>query len=368
MVVECEHLKETIAKSETAVVPGTRLTRDVDTAMRSFGIAIQNMLEWAVADWEFQIRGVSSMREYLSRPSKREGPIRRGRHLALTKDLDPKKQIDRVVYWARNLFWAIIDRKPGGVLWIVSRLRRELKGVAHNRSLEYWMSGIALMNEISLSWSRRQTLGHAIPEDKVAIVESIRSRDMLPADFGRLTKQAKKALRGLNHLECSRLLQQFCKLPLPKGTKNLSWLKRMTDSRKSLTDVWVAIRNLWDEKERILGRDEQFKADFLSRFSFDIYPEYLAGLEEERQQIEEGGYAKKRKDHENPGPRYVKQAWDLQTESDGAVRKKLTKKPTRHAKMSVSKAGWKIWLSFRILMPAMMSQIVHLRSLSSRAA
>lgn len=336
LVVECEHLKETIAKSGISVMPGARLTRDVDTAIRAFGVTIKKMLKGAAADWEFQIYGVSSMRDHLSRPLKREGPIPRGRQIVLTKDLDPKKQIDRVIYYARTLFAAIIEEKPGGVSWLVSKLKRELKGVAYNRSLEYWMSGIALINEFSVLWSWRQTIDHASPENKIAISDNLRSRDMLTADFGRLDEQAKDALDGLDHLECSRLLQQFCKLPPPKGSKDRSWLNKMTDSRKSLTDVWIAIRSLWNEKERILGREEEFRADFLSRISFDTSPEYLAGLEEERQRIEEGESGKMRKNHESQEPGFARQAWDLQTESDGAVRKKLTKKTnSTHRNVSI---------------------------------
>jgi len=198
------------------------------------------------------------------------------------KDLDPTLQADRVIFWVNEMLQAIMKQKPSGVSWNLQKIKQELEGAAYSRGLENWMSGIALMDEIALQWSWRQTFDYCDPDDLAA---EVRSRDMLPSTFEFLSKQTIDALEdGQGFQESGELLRRFCELPLAKGPKDHAWLEKMADARKSLTDVWTSIRNVWNEQQARIERAEPMRRAVLSHMSFDLSPEHLSRVDAECQQ------------------------------------------------------------------------------------
>ena len=325
VVVECEHLQMEVTKSRSVLVPGTRLSQDTATAVRGFGATVHGLLATAAVEYLPRFRSVNIIRDYLIRADQRKKTKHLRKGTNLSDDLDPKKQSDRVLYWAEDMEQAILDRKPGGVSWHVRKVKEELRGAAYSRDLENWMSGLALMDEIALLWSWRQTLDYCNPRDVAA---GVRLRDMLPSNFEYTSKQTIDALYGgQGDRESGELLRRFCELPLPKGPKDLSWLDKMTGARKSLTDVWNSIRNIWDERQKGIERSETMRQAVLAQMSFDLSPEHLVRVNAERQQIQDmirGAKAlRERREQES---QFVQQEWDLGANSDNVVRRNLTRK------------------------------------------
>lgn len=321
LVLECEHLKATLAEHKVVTSSEARLTGDVAIAMRSFGHAVHGTLGPASFDWQSRIRSINVMQKL----SKRPRLMAAGVYTDSSRYLDPEQQSDRIFRWAENMAAAICDMKPGGVAWFVRKLRGELEGAVYNRGMENWLSGIALMDEFALLWSCRQLIDCC---DTSTIQPGVQARDMLPPTFELFSKKTVEALSGgTSFPESGKLLRRFCEIPHPKGLKNLLRLEKMTLARESLTDVWNAIRDSWNERERRIERSEEFRAAILSHISFDISPEHLARVEAERRQIEdEDRISKTLSKRQEQDVVYSQQSWDLGTDSDGAVRKKLTEK------------------------------------------
>ena len=164
---------------------------------------------------------------------------------------------------------------------------------------------------------------------------------MLPSTFEYTSKQTIDALfGGQGDRKSGELLRRFCELPLANGPKDLAWLKKMSDSRKSLTDVWTSIRNVWNEQQAKIERAEPMRKAVLSQMSFDLSPEHLARVDEECQQIkndiQSAQALKKRGEQE---PQFVQQAWDLGADGDNVVRRNLTKKVNAARKDATVESG-----------------------------
>jgi hypothetical protein len=301
--------------------------------MRGFGATIYGLLATAAVEYQPRLRGVNIIRDYLIRADQRKKTKRRCKGSDHLEDLDPKQQSDRVFHWALDMEQAILDRKLGGVSWHVRKVKEELRGAAYSRSLENWMSGIALMDEIALLWSWRQTLDYCDLRDVKA---GVRSRDMLPSTFEYTSKQTIDALfGGQGDRNSGELLRRFCELPLAKGPKDLAWLEKMANSRKSLTDVWDSIRNVWNEQRAKIERAEPMR-----KASFDLSPEHLARVDEECQQIKNDIQSVQAlKKREEQGSQFVQQAWDLGADSDNVVRRNLTKKLNAARKDATVESG-----------------------------
>jgi hypothetical protein len=269
---------------------------------------------------------------------KHAGPMPYGPCTDSTGFLDPKQQSDHIYRWAENMALAVCDRSPGGISWLVRKLKRELEGAVYNRGLDNWLSGIALMDEFVLLWSWRQTIDHC---DPLTVRKEMRSRDMLPHTFEFVDKRTIDVLRdGTGDLESSKLLRRFCEVPLPKGPKDMLWLNKMTTARESLTEFWTRVRYHLNERQRKIGRAEEFRAAILSHMSFDISPAHLSRMSEERRQIEE-------EDQKPRAPGYcqendtlfVHQSWDIGMGSDSVVKRSVTKKVKKTRQGTSDKIG-----------------------------
>jgi hypothetical protein len=99
------------------------------------------------------------------------------------------------------------------------------------------------------------------------------------------------------------------------------------DGRELLAKFWQCIRETWTDRQVQMGRFEAFKTEMLSQMSFDVSPEFLSKLQEERQQIgADHRTTKAQKEQLQTKDKFMQPSWDVGKGEDGAVRRKLPKK------------------------------------------
>jgi hypothetical protein len=334
LVAECEHLQVTVAKSGLSQLCGARLPKEIDTAVKSFGRAVHKALKEAASEWTSHTRTINIMSEHLRRM------MRVHREKVYPWNLDSTQHSHQIIRWCLQLASTPQDY-PAGSSWVVRKLKEELEGTTYSTGLENWISGISLLDEFAISWTFRQTIDHNDPLGWDAISLELVSRDaILTPTFDVTDWQTQEPLSNKSgDSECSQLLRTFCELPLPKGRQDMKWLEKMTEARKSLTEVWTCIRNSWSDSQRKIGKPEEFMEAFLSHMSFDISQEYLVSVAAESQQIQVAEEnARRLKIEQEQGTGFVQQAWDHKISTDGAVRKNLTKK-SNAAHVASSDAG-----------------------------
>lgn len=324
IVTECENLKTTLAESGVTLATGARLTKDADTAVRCFGETVHSWLLWtATTDFEC-LRTLPGMQASFKKFDQKST----GDDWDLEKILDPNKQNDRVLMGAYTISCVVASDSTSGISWRVQRLKGELSGFSYSKRIENWLSGMALLDELYGSWYWRQMTDFPDPLDKGALQLDVRSRDMLPSSFEFGCKEHTFALSSTaDDVNCGQLMRKFCDTPLPKGTKNSSWLMKMTEARKSLNDIWRSVRTVFNERQVAIGRSELFRTSILSQMSFDESSEHIAMISAERQKIEDdnerGRALKKMQQDKSP---FVQQAWDMRVGKDDGVRRTLTRK------------------------------------------
>jgi hypothetical protein len=241
---------------------------------------------------------------------------------------------------------------PVGISRWVQRIEHELSGLVYSKDVENWLSGMALLNELHVSWQWRQMTDYHDPLDEKLVTLEINSRNMLPANFKFRSKENLAAMSSTaGDLECGQTMRAFCEIPPPKGVKDLAWLRKMTDARKHLHETWRLLRASWNDRESDVGRSQLFRTSVLSCMSFYESPEYLARIDTERHQIEENDQRLKtaRKERQLES-QFVPQAWDTGADGSSVVKKTLTKKTNasrndvaiddRLRKLSLSNNPW----------------------------
>lgn len=325
IVAECEHLKETLARTGMNVEPGTRLNKIADAAMRCFGATLSSLLKEIVVRHTLpSLKTISMMRASLKRIGK-------------VGDLNLSQKGDRVKHLMGSLGLYRIGDHQDGISWHLGKLKVELEGVTYSKSVEHWLSGMALLDDLCDSWRWRQMTDYHDPLDRKALLREIRSRDELPSNFSFSNERTIAAMApkaGGNEWTTGeklggQLLRTFCERAIPKGTRNRSWLKKMEESRMRLSKYWNWVRDTWNQKQGSVGRSESFMAQILSRISFDVGPKHLAEVDTERQRIlDDMKDANAVGAQQRSRPQFMRQPWDTGAGEDGAVRRNLTKKST----------------------------------------
>jgi hypothetical protein len=323
VVIEAEHLKTELGKLESTSVIGTSLTRNADTAMSCYGSTIRDVLRFVVEyDSYSLVHSIKMMREYYVRHEKANRRL-------TTHDLDPNRQSDRIMYTIMALQEVVEDGFPDGILWWIGKLKHGMRDVPYNKGVENWLSGMALLDELHTLWCWRQTAGHQEPVTEDALTREIIARDSLPPNFNIRKYRTSQAIMGKSEgdRECGRLLRGFCELSVPKGPKDLSWLKKTVRAREVLAKFWQCVRGTWSDRQKRMGRFEAFTAQVLSHMSFDISPDFFLKLEEERQHIETKHKAEKSLKEQLQGDsKFTPPSWDTSKGEDGVVRRNLPKK------------------------------------------
>jgi hypothetical protein len=183
IVVEGEHLKTVLARSVSDTISSAPLTKDADTAMRCYGNTVRDLLRFVV---EFEsmtmLRSIETMRGYYLRFDK----VMKTRTVlpeSAAQYLDPSQQSDRVVYATMAMADVVVDGFPDGLVWWMGKLRHELRDTPYNKSVENWLSGMALLDELHTLWCWRQIAGHHEPLAEDALTLGILARDGLPSNF-----------------------------------------------------------------------------------------------------------------------------------------------------------------------------------------
>jgi hypothetical protein len=297
------------------------------------------------------------MRESFDKLDKFNKAQRGGVRHSLEQYLDPSKQSDRLLFAAYEMSCLVIlvsprEMVPVGISRWVQRIEHELSGLVYSKDVENWLSGMALLNELHVSWQWRQMTDYHDPLDEKLVTLEINSRNMLPANFKFRSKENLAAMSSTaGDLECGQTMRAFCEIPPPKGVKDLAWLRKMTDARKHLHETWRLLRASWNDRESDVGRSQLFRTSVLSCMSFYESPEYLARIDTERHQIEENDQRLKtaRKERQLES-QFVPQAWDTGADGSSVVKKTLTKKTNasrndvaiddRLRKLSLSNKPW----------------------------
>jgi hypothetical protein len=273
------------------------------------------------------------MRESFDKLDKFNKAQRGGVRHSLEQYLDPSKQSDRLLFAAYEMSCLVIlvsprEMVPVGISRWVQRIEHELSGLVYSKDVENWLSGMALLNELHVSWQWRQMTDYHDPLDEKLVTLEINSRNMLPANFKFRSKENLAAMSSTaGDLECGQTMRAFCEIPPPKGVKDLAWLRKMTDARKHLHETWRLLRASWNDRESDVGRSQLFRTSVLSCMSFYESPEYLARIDTERHRIEENDQSLKtaRKERQLES-QFVRQAWDTGADGSSVVKKTLTKK------------------------------------------
>ncbi|KAM0717605.1 hypothetical protein Q7P37_007457 [Cladosporium fusiforme] len=328
VVVECENLKTTLAKSGMVVEKGACLTKDADAAMRCFGDVLSSWLIWASEVETYCLKALPNMQESFATLDKSEKKRPGAEYWDPKKDLDPSNQNDRVLYFAAAMQDAVIEDRHCGLSSLVRMFKGELVNITYGKAVESWLSGMALLDELYGLWYWRQMTDYHDPLNESAIKAEVLLRDMLPSSFRLLSKEhAYSMFSTAGDLECGQLMRAFCETQPPKGTKDLLWLTKMTEARKRLTEIWDAIRAIFNDRQLTIERAELFRAAVIAQMSFDKSPEYLARVEAERQRIEgHDRVMKATKNEKHQSSQFVQQAWDSRMNEDITTRRTLTKK------------------------------------------
>jgi len=328
VVVEARNLKAELAKLESNTSSGAPLTKDADTAMRCYGNAIRDTLKFVVEFESFGLlRSVKVMRYHYLRADKNRKTYTSAESWA--EDLDPIQQSDRIMYATSAMADVVGDGFPDGIRWWIGKLRHELRDVPYNKSVENWLSGMALLDELHTLWCWRQIAGHHEPLAESALTAQILARDELPSTFNIQEQRVRHAVMGPTEgdRQCGRLLRVFCELSPPKAPKNFSWPKKTTRARELLAKFWQCVRETWTDRQVKMGRFEAFQAQILPHMSFDLSPWFLSKLQEERRRIEcEHSAGKALKEQLQGREEFIKPSWDIGKGEDGAVRRRLPKK------------------------------------------
>lgn len=287
IVSGCENLQRQLSESGCNVVTGARLTRKADAAMRCFGVAIRGFLLALSSEHRSRLITIVALQDHFARCASRDKVL--GQDLAVTpaKEWVPSEQGDRLAFVAVIILNAVAKDRCTDNAWYMQKLKDELEGIKYNKLVENWISGLELMDELYISSTWRQTIDHHDPWDAKAQDRDLRSRDMVPIDFNELSKPVQEVQRvSAGDKQRGQLLQAFCKLAPPEVVKNMSWLKRMTESRRRLTKFWDCVLTTRKIREVKIKRSETFTAQMLAHMSFDLAPRYLGEVEEERKRIQ----------------------------------------------------------------------------------
>jgi hypothetical protein len=330
-VAEAENLEAKLAETKSHTMPGAQLSKEADAAMRCFGKLISQILKFVVeSEVLHTIRTMDVMQDYCHRTEKDEKAARRENRPSCLVGLNANRLSDRIVLCIQLMIGVEnADSKGLSLFMLIQWLQQELQGVSYNKNVENRLSTVALLDELRTSWQWRQIADHHDPVAEDALERDISTRGYLPFASGPKRWQSKgvsiRVVKG--DTRAGQLLRAFCDLPLPKGPKNITWLKKMTTARDHLTSFWQCVRETWNIQQLDGFSPDALQKRILSCMSFDISPEYLLKVEAERQLIEDEDRRERMLAVQRGAiASFVQQPWDIGAGEDGGVRRKLPKK------------------------------------------
>jgi hypothetical protein len=305
IVAESENLRATLAQFQPSTTPGARLSPEADTAMRCFGWMMVNTLYSCARCVLPMLPSINMMRDLFLRCERRYGLSNSGKSTVsmwTTREcLVLTRKPDQIMAVAMDIGFAVQYDWIDGLPPLLMKLKEKLQGVEYNKSVESWLSNMALLDEIHDSWRRHQMTSHHDKLGRDAIIHNISARGNLPYAVAAPAPEDKSAHGDKSAIEdrsahedklarafesddvrCGQLMRAFCALPIPRGGKKLPWLNKMTKSREGLTQVWQCVREIMAG----IGSLDGLQPDVLSQASFDMSIGYLSKVEAERQQIE----------------------------------------------------------------------------------
>lgn len=157
VVGEAEKLKNAFVKSKRAA--GACLDEDAETAARNFGVIISDMLMALVDEAMNMLETVLIMRSHWAQEEKCLKSFGRG-HFSGHCMCNKHDRCDLIKAKGMKLEGALVREYPDGIAWLLLKLRDDMQGVAYNKDVENWLSGMALLDEIHTLWRWRQISCH----------------------------------------------------------------------------------------------------------------------------------------------------------------------------------------------------------------
>jgi hypothetical protein len=155
---ELENLKSKLAECESSTIPGASLTKEADAAMKCFGQVISLLLKVAVqGDAKPALLSVKVIRDYvlgLAR-GKQEKSCSSGCEPddASVETLDIGKKTIRIMGYVQRMIDVVRgDLDEIHLVTLIRLLKHELRDVHYNKSVENFLSSIALMDELRTLW------------------------------------------------------------------------------------------------------------------------------------------------------------------------------------------------------------------------
>lgn len=167
----------------------------------------------------------------------------------LLRPLDPSTESDRLIAAALMAEHCVKERKLCGAKQQIQLLFTQLGSFKYEKAVDEEPSSLALLDELRLSQAWSQSGPFQMSSEDVGMILDAKtapeSRSSIPVSPPHDGKVARRIPHRMQH-PCAtilgRMLREFCKAPWPEDHKSLTWLDKVTESRKRLQNFWKAAR------------------------------------------------------------------------------------------------------------------------------
>ena len=287
----CRVLHKVFEKHRENIRPGTLLPPEVGDAMRIYRGSTDRAIDIQCQLFRNAIMHMSALKDCYA-VVKEDG---RYDWTLLRHPLDLGRESDRLLTIALTAEYSIKQKRLDGARWEIQLLLIKLRSIKYEKAIDEEISSLALLDELRLAqiWSQlgpfKMSPGEAdMFREAKAARESRPSTPVSPANDHKVTRQHQTTDPTQNPLatRLGPLLRNFCEAPWPKDHKSPTWLDKVTESRKCLSNFWKAAREEWKAMEEAKGPIRPSMQQLLESMSFDTTPEYLEEVRKEREEGE----------------------------------------------------------------------------------
>ena len=285
----CHVLHEVFEEHRENIRPGTALPPGVGSAFRRYATYVNEAVEVHCHLFRDALMHMSALKDCFAVVK-----ADRGYKWTHLRPMDTSKESDRLFAAALAIENNMRAQDIYGARMEVQLFLRKLSSIKYEKAVDEEISSLALLDELRLAqvWSQLG-LFHMAPREvemfsKAQAACESRSSTFLPPRDEKATRQTPK-MELMQHPLATRLgplLRKFCEAPWPKDQKSLTWLGKVTVSRKCLSNLWKAAREEWKAMEEVNGALHPNTQALIDSMSFDTTPEYLEEVRKEREEGE----------------------------------------------------------------------------------
>jgi hypothetical protein len=274
VVTAYEHAHEVFEEHRQVIRPGMELPEKVGYAMRSLCCILNEATQSQCEELCNRVCETAALENCVRLGY--EGDALSWKPL---KDLDRRNQSHRVLASALGVSAAMGDNSACGARLWVEAFIDAISPFEYEKAVDDSLSSVALLDELRLAntWSQLGPF-RAPPEE--TLPEQGPQRDNADPDVHDSRKITLEPADEVYRESLGQLLRKFCASPWPKDHRSPTWLDKVTESRKRLADIWQAIR------DRYVQDSFDWQAE-MSYLSYDLSPQYIKEVHEERELGEE---------------------------------------------------------------------------------